>query len=108
MSLSPRVHDWNMNGPVPVGCCVAYVPVGWKTPFDVDAALVRAVLRSSPSGSPCENDGSDSAPRNDADGSVRLIVMLELLFTLQLLKRLPFGAPDFGSYFLNPPKTVCQ
>ena len=55
-----------------------------------------------------ENDGSDIAPMNDADGSVRLIVMLELLFTLQLLNRLPFGAPDFGSYFLNPPKTVCQ
>ena len=96
-----------MNGPVPVGCCVAYVPVGWKTPSASTLPWFAPYLFIAV-GLSIENDGSESAPRNDADAAVRLIVTVELLFTLQLLKRLPFGAPDFGSYVLNPPKTVCQ
>ena len=75
--MSPRVHDWSMNGPVPVGCCVAYVPVGWKTPLGVDRALVGAVLLLIAVGLPMENEGSESAPMNEADGAVRLIVIVE-------------------------------
>jgi hypothetical protein len=96
-----------MNGPVPVGCWVAYVPVGWNTPLESTLPWFAPYFAIAV-GLSIENDGSDIAPMNDADGAVRLIVMLELLFALQLLKRLPFGAPDFASYFLNPPKTVCQ
>ena len=54
-----------------------------------------------------ENEGKDKPARNEADGAVRLIVA-DVAVDEQLLKRLPFGAPDFGSYVLNPPKTVCQ
>src|SRR6059058_4833687 len=31
-SLLPICHDESMYGPVPIGCWVANVPVGWKTP----------------------------------------------------------------------------
>jgi hypothetical protein len=31
-SLFPIDQDDNMYGPVPIGCCVANVPVGWNTP----------------------------------------------------------------------------
>jgi hypothetical protein len=44
-----------------------------------------------------KKDGRESAPRNDADGAVRLIVTVEPFTTLQLLNRLPLGAPDFAS-----------
>ena len=59
-------------------------------------------------GLPMKNDGRDNAPRNAADGAVSAIVTIEVPLVLQLAKRLPFGAPEFGSYVLNPPKTVCQ
>ena len=32
MSRSFRVHDSNLNGPVPIGCSVPNVPSGRKTP----------------------------------------------------------------------------
>ena len=105
--MSPRFHDWSMNGPVPVGCCVAYVPVGWKTPLASTEPWLAPYFCSAV-GLPMENEGSERPARNDAEGDVRLIVIVELLTTLQLLKRLPFGAPDFASYVLNPPKIVCQ
>ncbi len=105
--MSPRVHDWSMNGPVPVGCAVAYVPVGWKTPSESTEPW-SAPYFCMAVGLPMKNDGSDSAPRNAADGAVSAIVTVELPVAVQLEKRLPFGAPDFGSYVLNPPKTVCQ
>ena len=71
------------------------MPVGWKTPSASTLPWFAPYLFIAV-GLSIENDGSDIAPMNDADGSFRLIVMLEPLFTLQLLKRLPFGAPDFG------------
>ena len=94
--MSPIVHDCSMNGPVPVGCWVAYVPVGWKTP------LASTVPWSAPYfciavGLSIENDGSESAAMNDADGAVKLIVTVDPLTALQLLYRLPLGAPDLGS-----------
>jgi hypothetical protein len=96
-----------MNGPVPVGCCVAYVPVGWKTPSASTLPWFAPYLFIAV-GLSMENDGSDSPAMNDADGDVRLMVTLDVPCAAQLLNRLPFGAPDFGSYFLNPPKMVCQ
>src|SRR5206468_8576277 len=38
-SLSPRVHDLKRNGPVPIGCWVEKVPVGWKMPSASTAPL---------------------------------------------------------------------
>jgi hypothetical protein len=55
-----------------------------------------------------KNDGSVREPRNAPDGAVRYKLTVELPYDWKLLNRLPYGAPDFGSYFLNPPNTVCQ
>src|SRR5215213_893365 len=38
-SRSPSVHDWNLYGPVPIGCLVAKLPAGLKTPFESTTPL---------------------------------------------------------------------
>ena len=43
-SLSPILHDWSLYGPVPIGFCVANVPVGRNWPSAPDGSLVRLVL----------------------------------------------------------------
>ena len=82
------------------------VPVGWKTPLESTDPWLAPYFAIAV-GLSIENEGNDKAARNDADGAVRLMVAV-VAFDEQLLKRLPFGAPDFGSYCLKPPKTVCQ
>ncbi len=65
--MLPTCHDLSMNGPVPIGCCVPNVPVGWKTPFestDPSSALYFTIAV----GLAMQKYGSASAPRNDADG----------------------------------------
>ena len=83
------------------------MPVGWKTPSASTLPWLAPYFAIAV-GLSMKNDGSESAPMNDADADVRLIVAVEVPAALQLLKRLPFGAPDFASYFLKPPNTVCQ
>ena len=83
-SRSPRVHDSNLNGPVPIGCSVPNVPVGWKPVVLVDRALVGVVLLQRLRARDREVV-SASAPRNEADGFVRLITTVFSSVASQLL-----------------------
>src|SRR5258707_14649884 len=72
-SLSPTFHDLSMYGPVPIGCCVPNVPVGWNTPSEstVPASawyFFRAVGLAMP------KFVSASAPRNDDERRFRMIL----------------------------------
>ena len=83
-SLSPTVHDTNWNGPVPTGCCVPNVPVGWKTPLEstVPASALyffRAVGLAIP------KFVSASAPRNDDERGLEVERDLVLALALQPL-----------------------
>ena len=94
-----------MNGPVPIGCWVPKVPVGWKTPFESTEPW-SAPYFCSAVGLAIENDASDSAARNDADGLVSRSLTWYLPTVLQPAYRLLVGLP--GSGLAKPPKTVCQ
>ena len=64
-----------MYGPVPIGCCVPKVPVGWKTPFE-STVPASAWYFFSAVGLAMPKFVSASAPRNDDERRVRKIVTL--------------------------------
>src|SRR5581483_2378606 len=106
-SLLPGCHDWSMYGPVPIGCCVPNVPVGWKTPVEstVPASawyFLRAVGEAIP------KLGSPIADRNDEDGRRSRIETEYWPCALQPLYRLLSGPRPPGAGWANPPNTVCQ
>src|SRR5215211_5978523 len=86
-SFSPSVHDLNLNGPVPIGCCVANVPPGWKTPFASTEPLFAPYFFSAV-GLMIAKFRRASPARNDADGCVSVMAALYLPAALQLLYRL--------------------
>jgi len=59
-----------MYGPVPVGCCVAYVPVGWKTPFESTEPWLAPYFAIAV-GLSIEKEAAERAAMNDADRCVR-------------------------------------
>src|SRR6476619_3064330 len=63
----PGVHDWSMYGPVPIGCCVANVPVGWKTPV-ASTVPASASYFLSAVGLAIPKFGKPIAARNEDDG----------------------------------------
>ena len=73
-----------MNGPVPVGCCVAYEPVGLK-PVSSSTEPLSASYFLSAVGLAIVKFVSASAPRNEADGLVRLMTTVWSSLTSQLL-----------------------
>src|SRR4051794_27141008 len=71
-SLLPGCHDWSMYGPVPIGCCVANEPVGWKTPVE-STVPASAPYAFSAAGEAMPKFGRPMAFRNDVEGRVRMI-----------------------------------
>jgi hypothetical protein len=61
-----------VNGPVPVGCWVAYVPVGWKMPSaSTEPASASYFLRAV--GLAIENGVSVSPAMKDDEGCVKVM-----------------------------------
>src|SRR2546421_12668270 len=98
-TFCPIVHDWNLNGPVPVGCWNAYVPVGLKVPpwsvawsapyFFIAVGLCIA------------NDEITSDGKNTPEVRLSLTTILYLPTVLQLWKS---GADRLAtSLWRNPP-----
>ena len=71
-SLLPGFHDWSMYGPVPIGCCVANVPVGWKTPV-ASTVPASAWYFFSAVGLAIPKFGRPIAARNEDDGRLSRI-----------------------------------
>src|SRR5690349_20836295 len=71
-SLLPGCHDCTMYGPDPIGCCVAKVPVGWKTPVE-STVPASAWYFVSAAGLAMPKFGSPIAERNEDDGRLRRI-----------------------------------
>src|SRR5947208_15496612 len=69
-SLLPGCHDWSMYGPEPIGCCVANVPVGWKTPV-ASTVPASAWYFLSAVGDAMPKLGRPIADRKDVDGRLR-------------------------------------
>ncbi len=90
---------------MPTGCCVAYEPVGWKTPSSSTLPLSAPYVWSA-SGLAIENAVSESAPTIELDGLVIWIVAVLGSTTSQPTKVL--GGRSSDSLWLKPPKTVCQ
>src|ERR671932_224182 len=63
-SFWPSCQLLNMYGPVPVGCCVEYVPVGWKTPLSSTSPLSASYFLSAVGLAMPKFDNA-SAPKND-------------------------------------------
>jgi hypothetical protein len=61
-----------MYGPVPIGCCVANVPVGWKTPV-ASTVPASAWYLTRAAGLAIPKFGKPIAERNDDDGCLRRI-----------------------------------
>src|SRR5262249_59388476 len=80
----PIVHDTNLNGPVPVGCRNAYVPVGLNVPPVSVAASAPYFFIAV--GLCIENDEITSDGKKTPDGRVRLTTIWYLPFVTQLLK----------------------
>src|SRR5690349_8702504 len=96
-----------MNGPVPVGCRVAYEPDGWNTPpLSVVPAL--ALYFFSAVGLAMPKFVSASAPMNDDDRRDRLMFARYVPEVLQPLYRLLAGPGLPAPGCANPPKTVFQ
>jgi hypothetical protein len=78
-----RVHETNSNGPVPIGCSVANVPEGVKTP---SASVVPSSALNSCSafGLAIENACCDSAGMNVADGFVSVRTAVDSSVASQL------------------------
>src|ERR1043166_7844034 len=70
-SLLPGCHDWSMYGPDPIGCCVANVPVGWKTPV-ASTVPASAWYFLSAAGLAMPKFGRPIAPRNEDDGRLSI------------------------------------
>src|SRR3954452_18945546 len=81
-SLSPPFQLLSMYGPVPVGCCVAYVPVGWKTPFEATEPWFAPYFTIAV-GLSIENEGAESALMNESDRCVRYSLTVDLPNALQ-------------------------
>ena len=96
-----------MNGPVPIGCCVPNVPVGWKTPFE-STVPASAWYFFSAVGLAIPKFVSASAPMNDDERRVRLIVTLYCPLALQPLYRLLSGPGLPAAGCAKPPNTVFQ
>src|SRR6476660_7069109 len=71
-SLLPGCHDCTMYGPLPIGCCVANVPVGWKTPV-ASTVPASAWYFVSAVGLAMPKFGRAMAARNDEDGRLSRI-----------------------------------
>ena len=71
-SLFPIVQDLNMYGPVPIGCCVPNVPVGWNTPSGVTVPA-SALYFTSAVGLAMPKTDRPSAPRKPPDLRVSMI-----------------------------------
>src|SRR5262245_33307309 len=106
-SLLPGCHDWSMYGPVPIGCCVAKVPVGWKTPVASTVPASAWYFRSAV-GDAMPKFGRPIADRKDVDGRWSRMETEYWPWALHPLYRLLSGPRPPGAGFANPPKTVCQ
>src|SRR5258706_262556 len=89
VTFSLTVHPPNLNGPVPVGCENAYVPVGRKLPFVIVPESASYCL--SAVGDCIENDCSASDGRNGPFGFVSVI---NALFGPLVRQPLKSGAPS--------------
>src|SRR3954469_20084033 len=103
-SLLPGCHDWSMYGPVPIGCCVANVPVGWKTPVESTVPASASYFLSA-AGEAMPKFGRPMADRKDVDGRWSRIETEYFPWVLQPLYRLLSGPGFPADGFANPPKT---
>jgi hypothetical protein len=83
------------------------VPVGWKMP-SASTEPSSALYFCSAAGLAIENGVSVSPAMKDDEGCVNVMTAVVGSGASQLLYRLSFGAPLFGSYVAKPPKMVCQ
>src|SRR5262249_48601811 len=100
-------HDWSMYGPVPTGCCVANVPVGWKTPV-ASTVPASAWYFLSAAGDAMPKFGSPIADRKDDDGRCSRSETEYCPCALHPFSGLLAGPGPPGAGFANPRNTVCQ
>src|SRR3954447_6265926 len=73
--LVPTSHDESMYAPVPIGCCVANEPVGWKTPVE-STVPASAWYFLSAAGEAMPKFGRPIAARKDVERRVSISVTL--------------------------------
>src|SRR5664280_3734849 len=83
-SFTAGSHDWSMYGPVPTGCCVANVPLGWKTPV-ASTVPASASYFFSAAGLAMPKFGSPIAEMKDDERRVRFSVTSLSPLVVQLL-----------------------